>query len=98
MRELVDAGAPELPDGWFYRVADTRLIGLVVEIREQRKHFGSRELEHAYVHERNHDDAESAIVDACNRAYARLQGQVEARARFCALLPFLGDHDPKGGK
>jgi hypothetical protein len=98
MAELVAAGAPELPEGWFYRVADTHTVGLKVEIREQRKRFGSRELSSMYVYEERHSDPLSAVVEACTRAYTLVQDQDIARARFDALLPFIGDHDPKGGR
>lgn len=98
MAELVAAGAPELPEGWFYRIEDTGVVGLQVEIRQQRKRFSSRVLESAFVLEYKFPDAQSAVIDACARAYERLQGRDEARARFDALLPFIGDHDPKGGR
>lgn len=98
MADLVEAGAPELPEGWFYRIEDTGVVGLQVEIRQQRKRFGSRVLESTFVLEYKFPDAQSAIIDACARAYERLQGQDEARARYRALLPYVGDHDPRGGR
>lgn len=98
MAELVAAGAPELPEGWFYRIEDTGVVGLQVEIRQQRKRFGSHLLERAFVLEYKFSDAQSAVVDACTRAYERLQGRDAARARYRALLLFVGDHDPRGGR
>ncbi|GGX26790.1 hypothetical protein [Streptomyces chryseus] len=93
MAELVAAGAPELPDGWFYRVAYDR-VGLKVKIRERRT-FGSRSHAYAWVYEEDHDDALSAIVDACRRVHARMTDELERREKAQAAGQFIGDHDPR---
>ncbi|MFF1684486.1 MULTISPECIES: hypothetical protein [unclassified Streptomyces] len=97
MAELVDAGAPELPAGWFYRVRESLHLGFMVEIREQRR-FGSRLVAETFVHEERFDDMTAAVVSACRYAHARVQARALMRAKAAELKAFAGDHDPKGGR
>lgn len=97
MAELVAAGAPELPDGWFYRVGE-HFVGLAVEIREPRRHFGSVIRAEAWVRLDRHDDGQVAVIAACIKAYDSIKLQAEERAKFQSAAQFLGDHDPKGGR
>ena len=99
MADLVAAGAPELPEGWFYRVkrAFPSSLGFKVEIREQHR-FTSSMLLDTFVLEQRHDDMTEALVDACRRAAARLQERSQEAGKFAALAEFIGDHDPKGGR
>jgi hypothetical protein len=99
MAELVAAGGPELPDGWFYRVkrAYPSRLGFKVEIREQGR-FGSELLADAFVLEEQHSDMMEAVVQACRHALKKVQERSEAGVKFAALEPFVGDHDPKGGR
>ncbi|MEU1074319.1 MULTISPECIES: hypothetical protein [unclassified Streptomyces] len=93
MAELVAAGAPELPDGWFYRVCSNGFC-LEVQIRERRKRFGSRLHETAYVRE-DADDGLMAVVGACCLAMVLLEESATYRRRARSALQYVGDHDPK---
>ncbi|MEO3974394.1 hypothetical protein [Streptomyces sp. CAU 1734] len=97
MAELVAAGAPELPEGWFYRVCRTSIPGYRVEIRRQ-KWFRSVCVSDAYVLEERYDDMTDAVVVACVRAHERIAEEAASVAKFEALAQLAGDHDPKGGR
>ncbi|WDM16717.1 hypothetical protein J3S85_37765 [Streptomyces lavenduligriseus] len=98
MANLVAAGAPELPEGWFYRVRKEALdLGHKVEIREQRR-FGSRLVAESYVLEERYDDVEEALIAACHRAHTNVQERALIAVKAAELKRFLGDHDPKGGR
>ncbi|MFF9525388.1 hypothetical protein ACF1DV_25915 [Streptomyces achromogenes] len=98
MADLVAAGAPELPEGWFYRVRADRFGWPEVQIREPRKRFGSRGHTYALVRVNEHPDELSAVVAACVKAVARMREDDEHRRRLRAAMEFVGDHDPKGGR
>lgn len=99
MADLVAAGAPELPDGWFYRVkrAYPSRLGFQVEIRQQHR-VGSELMADTFVLEERCDDMTEAVVRACRRAHEKVQERADAGAKFAALDAFVGDHDPKGGR
>lgn len=98
MAQLVAAGAPELPKGWFYRVKEaSHGLGYKVEIREQRR-LKSRHVASAYVIEERHTDMEKAVVAACLIAHHKVQERAQQREKYAALEQFRGDHDPKGGR
>ncbi|MBT2412663.1 hypothetical protein J7I94_19205 [Streptomyces sp. ISL-12] len=97
MADLVAAGAPELPEGWFYRVMREYGAGYKVEIREQGRVF-SREVAYAWVQEGHFDDMTEAVVHACRMAAGRAGDRAELRRKFAALARYEGDHDPKGGR
>lgn len=97
MAHLVAAGAPELPEGWFYRVRPTNIRSLKVEIREQRR-FRSRLVADTWVLERPEESAEESIVKACARAFREWQEADAKRAAYLATTAYIGDHDPKGGR
>ncbi|MFE5159125.1 hypothetical protein ACFY1A_17060 [Streptomyces sp. NPDC001520] len=92
MEQLVLAGAPELPEGWFYRMREVYGVGFKVEIRE-RTRFASRQVAEKYVLERGFDDMADAVVDACLRARRSAATQAEMREKWRALSRFVGDHD-----
>lgn len=101
MADLVRAGAPELPEGMFYRIEDTHVVGLRVDIRRRRR-FGSAAVPggDSYVH---HEDANcepgiGAVAQACARAYEKWQQSDSERARYLATTAYIGDHDPRGGR
>ncbi|MDX2575917.1 hypothetical protein PV332_10535 [Streptomyces scabiei] len=96
MRDLVEAGAPELPEGWFYRIRSDRFGWPEVEIRQPRKRFGSRTVSYALVRTEQHDDGMSAVVAACVKAYIRMEEDDEHFRKQREALAFSGDHDPKG--
>ncbi|KUF18847.1 hypothetical protein [Streptomyces silvensis] len=97
MADLVVAGAPELPEGWFYRVVSDGFFGLKVEVRERRKRFGSRVINYAYVRT-DEPDGLTAVVASCRHAVKRIdEADREWRNRRDAAK-YLGDHDPKGRK
>jgi hypothetical protein len=98
MAQLVAAGAPELPEGWFYRVRESSLFWPEVEIREQRKRFGSRLIVGVWVAGDHFDDMGAAVVEACGRAYESAEERATSHAKYAALLKYYGDHDPKGGR
>lgn len=97
MADLVEAGAPKLPEGWFYRVHTTNIRSLKVEIREQRR-FRSRAVADTWVLERPEESAEESIVKACARAFKDWQEADAKRAAYRAVSAYIGDHDPKGGR
>ncbi|OSC76501.1 hypothetical protein B5180_01725 [Streptomyces sp. BF-3] len=93
MAELVAAGAPELPEGYFYRVAPSGLRGAVrVQVRRQRL-IGSVEIERSVVIVAEHADALSAVVFGCRNASARMALHGDTRVES-----LYGDHDPRGGR
>lgn len=96
MAQLVAAGAPELPAGYFYRVRSNGFC-LEVQVRERRKRFGSRQHSYALVRS-DEPDGLTAIAGACQHAVRRME-QEDAywRSRRYAGQ-FIGDHDPKGGR
>jgi hypothetical protein len=97
MAQLVAAGAPELPEGWFYRVGSDGFGGLEVEVRERRKRFGSRQHSRALVRE-DEPDGLTAVVAACRHAVRLMEVEIELRRRLRGAAEYLGDHDPKGGR
>jgi hypothetical protein len=97
MAQLVEAGAPELPDGWFYRVVPDGFVGLKVEVRERRKRFGSRVVDYAYVRS-DEPDGLTAIVASCCHAVKRIDEADQDRRNRRDASKYIGDHDPKGGK
>ncbi|WP_228973423.1 hypothetical protein [Streptomyces sp. DH12] len=98
MRELVAAGAPELPPGYFYRVRSESSFGLLkVELRRQGRWF-STAVENTYVRPADYATVERAVVDACSRVVEWWGGrQADARAME-ESQKFIGDHDPRGGR
>ncbi|MFI0211985.1 hypothetical protein ACH4OV_25355 [Streptomyces diastaticus] len=97
MAELVAAGAPELPEGYFYRVRQESLGLLNVEIRRQGRWFSTR-VESCPVRPGSWPTAEEAVVAACCRAaewWGLQRKDVEA---LKAARAWHGDHDPKGGR
>ena len=62
MADLVSAGAPELPEGWFYRVLRAHIPAYKVQIREQRR-FGSRLMAESFVLEERHEDLPEVAGD-----------------------------------
>ncbi|MEU1200142.1 hypothetical protein ABZ446_28505 [Streptomyces sp. NPDC005813] len=97
MAQLVAAGAPELPAGWFYRVTSDGFIGLKVEVRERRKRFGSRVIDYAYVRS-DEPDGLTAIVASCRHAVKRIDEADEELRNRRDAAQYIGDHDPRGGR
>ncbi|MFE6493391.1 hypothetical protein [Streptomyces sp. NPDC057748] len=98
MSELVAAGAPVLPEGYFYRVRETSISNLKVEIRRQKGRWWSTLVADRYEIHTPEESAEESIVMACTKAFERWQGTTAERSAYRATLPFLGDHDPRGGR
>ncbi|MFD9442136.1 hypothetical protein [Streptomyces sp. NPDC060001] len=95
MAELVDAGAPELPEGYFYRVRPESFGLLLIEIRRQGRWFSAC-VESVHVRPGNYETAETAVVAACTRAaewWGTQRRDAEAQE---AARAWHGDHDPKG--
>ncbi|MFD6361850.1 hypothetical protein ACFWFX_18660 [Streptomyces roseolus] len=99
MSDLVAAGAPELPEGYFYRVRPTHLTaGFFVDVRRRRRFFGSSEMSSVVVYPSEYISAEEAIVRACRSAHARWEAEEKERKSYRDAERFLGDHDPRGGR
>ncbi|MFB8071102.1 hypothetical protein [Streptomyces californicus] len=98
MAELVAAGAPELPEGYFYRIRETSISNLMVEIRQQKGRWRSKLVADRYVIHSADESAEESVIRACTKAFERWQGAAAERAAYRSSLPFLGDHDPRGGR
>ncbi|MFJ6636594.1 hypothetical protein ACIQMR_35300 [Streptomyces sp. NPDC091376] len=97
MADLVAAGAPELPPGYFYRVRPKSFGLLKVEIRRQGRWLSSC-VEDVCIRPANYATAERAIVAACVQA-VEWWGERQADAKALAeARAFTGDHDPKGGR
>ncbi|GAB1326945.1 hypothetical protein [Streptomyces sennicomposti] len=96
MSQLVAAGAPELPEGCFYRVRSNGLC-LEVQVRERRKRFGSVVRALAYVRP-DEPDGLTAIVGACVHAVRRMEEQESNWLAALDATQYIGDHDPKGGR
>lgn len=96
MADLVAAGAPGLPEGWFYRVCSNGFC-LEVEVREWRKRFGSRQHSYALVRDHGPDGLENVVRAAC-QAVSRIEEEDEFWRRRRDAAQFLGDHDPRGGR
>ncbi|MCQ6554766.1 hypothetical protein NPS70_16395 [Streptomyces sp. C10-9-1] len=97
MLDLINAGAPPLPAGYFYRVQPADLGLLRVELRRQGRWFSSG-VQDTYVRPGDYPTAEAAVVAGCQRVeqwwrerLANMRALDEARA-------WHGDHDPKGGR
>jgi hypothetical protein len=58
MADLVAAGAPVLPEGWFYRLTTSGPIcgWPTVEIRQPGRWFGSRVVSYSLVRTEEHDE------------------------------------------
>ncbi|WP_327379419.1 hypothetical protein [Streptomyces sp. NBC_01212] len=99
MAELVAAGAPELPEGYFYRIRPTHITsGYFVGVRRQRRFLGSEELSCTVVYPSHFDNGGEAIVDGCRRAFENWSARDTERERCGEAGRFLGDHDPRGGR
>ncbi|MFD9205946.1 hypothetical protein ACFVZM_06660 [Streptomyces sioyaensis] len=93
MEELVHAGAPELPAGWFYRVTSNGFC-FEVQVREWRRRFGSRQ--HGYALVRSDEvDGLTAIVAACRHAVRRMEEEDEHWRKRRDVAKYLGDYDPR---
>lgn len=98
MAQLVAAGAPELPPGYFYRVAPAMLRGCIrVSIRRARI-VGSKQVEMSVVFLHRFTDERAAVVAACKTAYRWWQEREESRDMSERVTAYFGDHDPKGGR
>jgi hypothetical protein len=98
MADLVRAGAPVLPDRWFYRIRSDRFGWPEVQIRQPGRWFGSRGISYALVRTEEHEDGEAAVIAACVKAWMRLHENEEHHRKQREALTFSGDHDPKGGR
>ncbi|MEV5079264.1 hypothetical protein AB0K74_10665 [Streptomyces sp. NPDC056159] len=91
---LVALGAPELPEGYFYRVKSS-YIGTAVEVR--RKHrFGSAYVTETYVVTDRGPfgklTPEEALISACRRVARHVQAMADERAERDTLAEYIGDH------
>lgn len=99
MAELVAAGAPELPEGYFYRVRPTHVTeGLFVSVRRRRRLVGSEKVATTVVYPSEFASGTAAVVAGCIRAVERWHEEEAARPVRMSAYDFVGDHDPRGGK
>ncbi|MFF1625586.1 hypothetical protein [Streptomyces sp. NPDC058272] len=98
MAQLVAAGAPELHGSYFYRVRESSIDSLLVEIRRQKGRWRSVAVAEAWVYHEHDVTAEAAIVDACIRAFKVWKERVGHHVAYVAAVEYIGDHDPKGRK
>jgi hypothetical protein len=97
MAQLVAAGAPELPEGYFYRVRPFMRSGLRVEIR-RRQLVGSVAEEFGLTWPSEHyDDGLRLIVNACCRVHRKWLDREADAGLLRDAKTFVGDHDPRGG-
>lgn len=90
---LVEAGAPELPEGRFYRITPHAHseTAVVVQLRELKPRGGSKALSRKveawpWVNPDTHElDPLTAVVDACLQVTTEATGRAEAAA-------LRGDH------
>ncbi|MFE0648522.1 hypothetical protein ACFVZH_08050 [Streptomyces sp. NPDC059534] len=87
---LTDLGAPELPAGYFYRVADD-LYGITVQVRRERR-FGSAFVTEVYATPKEGQSAENAVVLACMKLCRFVREAAEERQKTDAMAKYLGDH------
>ncbi|MEV4939589.1 hypothetical protein [Streptomyces zaomyceticus] len=97
MAELVAAGAPELPEGHFYRVRESSNALLKVELRRQGRWLSAL-VDDVYVRPGSYETPEAAVVAACKRVFEDWEARQADCAAFRASRSLLGDHDPRGGK
>ncbi|MEU3729975.1 hypothetical protein AB0E81_11280 [Streptomyces sp. NPDC033538] len=97
MVQLVAAGAPELPAGYFYRVRPSSMRLLKVELRQQGRFFSSL-VEDTYICPGEYPTAEEAVVAACRRVVGWWREKKADAEALEASRAWHGDHDPKGGK
>lgn len=97
MAELVVAGAPELPDGYFYRVRESSSALLKVELRRQGRWLSGL-VEDVYVRPGSYATPKAAVVAGCKRIFEDWETRQANDAALRASRAFLGDHDPKGGR
>lgn len=84
--KLVALGAPDLPEGEFYRVC-TRMGWPMVQVRRKRR-FGSRLVGEATVFAEDWQTATQAVVQAAREA--RIAGVYQDRDR--AIIELSGDY------
>ncbi|MGW6638490.1 hypothetical protein [Streptomyces cyaneofuscatus] len=98
MAELVALGAPELPEGYFYRVSSAMIKGYVrVSIRRAR-FIGSEQIETTVAALYRYDDELEAVVSGCRTAYQWWQEKEESTELAQRVQALYGDHDPRGGR
>lgn len=93
MSELVALGAPNLPEGMFYRISFGAYGQVYVDIREDRKRFGSRSLEKHFFYP---DDMNMTLGHMCEKCFELYQKNhaevIKRRAAYDEIKKYLGDH------
>jgi hypothetical protein len=92
MSELMALGAPALPDGLFYRIKVDPYTGqITIQIREDRKRFGSKMLESHFYYVDELTLAEMC-EDTSEKYLKRTKTYRENNAKIKALAKYAGDH------
>jgi hypothetical protein len=86
-------GAPELPEGYFYRVTSQAYLGgLVVQVRQRRRWFGSRHVSESYMPQAIPPGMDEWILLAAQYAYAKMvERDIYAQAAW-AIDQRAGDY------
>ncbi|MFG2292031.1 hypothetical protein [Streptomyces sp. NPDC048603] len=95
MSDLVAAGAPELPEGHFYRVRPFTRSGITVEVRRRRRIVGSELMAYSITFPGNYESGTEAVVKCCRAAAEGFTTRLADRASELAARAYIGDHDPR---
>lgn len=93
--ELLKAGAPELPDTWFYQVSDSTdmYVAVRVRVRQHRKYWFPKTLGEYEFDEYRNGLTKGMLVRACNNAYEEAQQSLRPRPDHLGeLRRFIGKH------
>lgn len=87
-------GAPALPEGYFYRVTSLAYLGgLVVQVRQRRRWFGSREISESYMPQAIRPaDMDGWVLLAAQYAYAKMVERDIYAAAAWAIDQRAGDY------
>jgi hypothetical protein len=93
MQELLELGAPALPDGYFYRVKQNFYGILCIEIRKAGR-FKSRMIADSYSdpHLNTEGDPKQAILKGIRFALDNWGAKKEIAEMYSALHKWEGDH------
>lgn len=98
--QLLAAGAPELPEGFYYRIREKEIgFGIAwyeVEVRERRPGRWRLDITHGRASvdlaDRPKEDPAALFAEACRFAWQRAEGVARLAARNSTARTYLGDH------
>jgi len=97
MTDLVALGASELPSGYFYRIKLDFEGRIYIQIREDRKRFGSKCRHEQYyllnfLGDEHTWKLPGMLLDTFEKFYATYERTQLVRSRFAEIETFVGDH------